>query len=141
MTNMTRDEALAFIAEGTRTGHLATVRTDGRPHVAPVWFVVDGDDIVFNTGAESVKGKNLANERRASISVDTSTPPYAHVVASGPITISEDPDDLIRYATRIGGRYMGADRADEYGARNGVPGEYLIRLHCERISGAMNVSD
>jgi hypothetical protein len=73
--------------------------------------------------------------------VDTGTPPFAHVVASGPITITEDPDDLIEYATRIGGRYMGEGRADEFGARNGVPGEYLVRLHCERISGASNVSD
>ena len=141
MGNMTRDEALAFIAEGTRTGHLATVRADGRPHVAPIWFVVDGDDIVFNTGAASVKGRNLAREGQASISIDVAVPPYSFVIASGPVTISEDPDDLLAYATRIGGRYMGQDRADEFGARNGVPGEFLVRLHCERLSGAVNVTE
>jgi nitroimidazol reductase NimA-like FMN-containing flavoprotein (pyridoxamine 5'-phosphate oxidase superfamily) len=43
---MTPDEALAFLAEGTRTGKLATAQ-GGRPHVAPVWFVVDADDLVF----------------------------------------------------------------------------------------------
>ena len=141
MDSMTRDEALAFIAEGTRTGHLATVRADGRPHVAPIWFVVDGDDIVFNTGAASVKGRNLAREGQASISIDVAVPPYSFVIASGPVTISEDPDDLLAYATRIGGRYMGQDRADEFGARNGVPGEFLVRLHCERLSGAVNVTE
>ena len=141
MDSMTRDEALAFIAEGTRTGHLATVRADGRPHVAPIWFVVDGDDIVFNTGAASVKGRNLAREGQASISIDVAVPPYSFVIASGQVTISEDPEDLLAYATRIGGRYMGQDRADEFGARNGVPGEFLVRLHCERLSGAVNVTE
>ena len=41
----------AFVSEGTRTGKLATVRADGRPHVVPIWFVLDGDDLVFTTGA------------------------------------------------------------------------------------------
>jgi PPOX class probable F420-dependent enzyme len=141
MRTMTRDEALVFLAQGSRTGHLATVRADGRPHVTPIWFIVDGDDIVFNTGATSVKGKNLTREGNAAISVDTGAPAYAHVVVSGPITITEDPDDLVTYATRIGGRYMGEERADEFGARNGVPGEFLVRLHCERVSGVENVSD
>ena len=141
MTKMTRDECFAFIRSGTRTGHLATVRADGRPHVAPIWFVIDDEDIVFNTGATSVKGRNLAREGRASISIDDGTSPYSFVVASGLVTISEDPEDLLDFATRIGGRYMGAGRADEYGRRNGVPGEYLVRLHCERISGVANVSD
>jgi PPOX class probable F420-dependent enzyme len=139
-TRMTVDEALTFIAEGTRTGHLATVRADGRPHVAPVWFVVDGGDIVFNTGHDSVKGRNLLREGRASISIDAPEPPYSFVVASGPITISEDPPDLLHFATSIGRRYMGPDRADEYGRRNGVPGELLVRIHCEKVSGALNVS-
>jgi len=140
MHKMTRDEALTFIAEGTRTGHLATVRSDGRPHVAPVWFVVDGGDIVFNTGKDSVKGRNLVREGRASISVDDAVAPYSFVVASGPVTISSDPVDLLSSATRIGGRYMGSDRADEYGMRNGVPGELLVRLRCTTISGVHDVS-
>ena len=48
MRSMTRDEAMAFLAEGTRTGKLATIRKDGSPNVAPIWFVVDGDSLVFN---------------------------------------------------------------------------------------------
>jgi len=141
MNEMSRDEALAYIARGTRTGHVATTRSDGRPHVAPIWFVVDGEDIVFNTGGTSVKGRNLKREGRASISIDDATAPYSFVVASGPVSITEDHDELLDFATRIGGRYMGADRAEEYGRRNGVPGEYLVRLHCERLSGVNAVSD
>jgi len=50
---MSPEEIREFLAHGTRTGKLATVRANGAPHVAPVWFVLDGDDLVFNTGARA----------------------------------------------------------------------------------------
>jgi len=62
------------------------------------------------------------------------------VIAEGPVTLSEDPHELIATATEVGGRYMGNDRAQEYGKRNGVPGEYVARMRCERISGGTDVS-
>jgi nitroimidazol reductase NimA-like FMN-containing flavoprotein (pyridoxamine 5'-phosphate oxidase superfamily) len=43
-------QAREVLAAGTHTGKLATVRANGSPHVAPVWFVLDGDDLVFTTG-------------------------------------------------------------------------------------------
>jgi len=140
MHKFTREEALDFIAAGAPTGHLATTRADGRPHVAPIWFIVDGDQIVFNTGASTVKGRNLAREGWASISVDDAKPPFTYVIAEGPVTVSEDPQDLISTASEVGGRYMGSDRAEEYGKRNGVPGEYVVRMRCERISGGSDVN-
>ncbi|MCL1593855.1 MAG: PPOX class F420-dependent oxidoreductase [Actinomycetia bacterium] len=141
MEQFTRTQALAFMAQGAPTGHLATTREDGRPHVAPIWFIIDGDDVVFNTGSSSVKGRNLAREGRAAITVDDPQPPFAYVIAEGPVIISEDPADLIATATEIGGRYMGQLKAESYGKRNAVPGEYVVRMRCDRISGARNVSD
>jgi PPOX class probable F420-dependent enzyme len=130
---MTDDEWRAFASEGTRTGKLSTVRADGRPHLAPVWFVLDGDDLVFNTGKETVKGRNLARDPRVSLCVDDERPPYAFVVCEGTATISEDPDELLKWAIRIGGRYMGADRGEEFGRRNAVPGELLVRVHVDKV--------
>jgi PPOX class probable F420-dependent enzyme len=130
---MTDDEWRAFVSAGTRTGKLSTVRADGRPHLAPVWFVLDGDDLVFNTGKDTVKGRNLARDPRVSLCVDDERPPYAFVVCEGTATISEDPDELLKWATRIGGRYMGADRGEEFGRRNAVPGELLVRVHVDKV--------
>ena len=59
MPTMTRTEAVDFLAVGTRTGDLATASPQGAPHVAPVWFVVDGDDLVFTTSRDSIKGRHL----------------------------------------------------------------------------------
>jgi len=130
----------AFLLHGTRTGKLAWVGADGAPHVAPIWFVLDGDDVVFNTGAETGKGRALRREGRASLVVDDETPPYGFVKVDGPVSLSDELEEVRRFAALIGGRYMGADRAAEYGARNGVPGELLVRLHARRVTAHFDVA-
>jgi PPOX class probable F420-dependent enzyme len=132
---MTRERAYALLAEGTRTGKLATVRADGRPHVAPVWFVLHGDDLVFNTGAETLKGRALRRDPRAALSVDVEAPPYAFVTVEGAVTIETDPDAMLPYSIEIARRYLGDDLADQFGRRNAVPGELLVRLHPTHIVG------
>ena len=137
-------DALAFLAsDPPHTGKLATVRLDGSPHIAPIWFVVDDDDgsLVFNTAADSLKGRALRRDPRAALCVDDERPPFSFVTVNGTVEISEDPAELVRWATIIGGRYMGADRAREYGTRNGVAGELLCRLYPTRIVSGFNVSD
>lgn len=140
---MSDDEVRAFLTgPPVRPGMLATVRADGRPHVAPIWFDLDDDDaLVFNTGAETVKGRNLAREGRASLCVDDDRPPFSFVVVEGTVEISDHLPDVLHWATRIGGRYMGQDRAAEYGARNGVPGELLVRVRPERVVSAADLAD
>lgn len=130
-----------FLSDGTRTGKVAWVAADGAPHVAPIWFVLDGDDVVFNTGADTGKGRALAREGRASLVVDDEAPPYSFVKLDGPVTLSDDLDEVRRFATTIGGRYMGAERAEEFGARNGVPGELLVRLHPTRVIAGFDIAD
>jgi PPOX class probable F420-dependent enzyme len=125
---MSKDEMIAFVKKGTRTGHIATVRADGRPHVAPIWFVVDGDDIVFTSWHESVKVRNIVRTGYAALSIDDPQPPYAFVVVEGPVTIDPDPAASRHWATENGHRYMGAERGDELGARNGIEGEWVFRL-------------
>jgi PPOX class probable F420-dependent enzyme len=131
----------AFVSEGTRTGKLATTRHDGRPHVVPIWFVLDGTDFVFNTGEHTIKGRSLQRTGIAALCVDDPRPPYAFVSVTGTVSISTDADELLRWATAIGGRYMGADRAEEFGRRNAVPGELLVRLHADHVFAEADVAD
>jgi PPOX class probable F420-dependent enzyme len=130
---MGREEARAFLEHGTRTAKVATTGKDGRPHVMPVWFVLDGEELVFTTRGDSVKGRHLRRDPRIALVVDDERPPFAFVHLRGRAALSEDPHELVRYATQIGGRYMGADRADEFGRRNGAPGELLVRVTVERM--------
>ncbi|MEE4590341.1 PPOX class F420-dependent oxidoreductase [Streptomyces sp. DSM 41524] len=139
--NMTKDQWQKFVSEGTRTAKLATVRADGSPHLAPVWFLLDGDDLVFNTGQETVKGRNLARDGRLAICVDDDRPPFAFVTLRGRAELIDDLGQVRDWATRIAARYMGEDRAEEYGARNGVPGELLVRVRIDKVLALSGVAE
>jgi PPOX class probable F420-dependent enzyme len=138
---MTDDQRREFLQAGTRTAIVSTVRADGRPHAAPVWFVLDGDDVLFNTGADTVKGRNLARDARATITVDDSEPPYSFVTLEGTVVLADNPPDSLRWATALCARYRGAERADQFGRRNAVPGEYLVRFTPTRITALAGLAD
>jgi PPOX class probable F420-dependent enzyme len=137
---MTEAEWRAFVSAGTRTGKAGVTRADGTPHVTPIWFVLDGDDLVFTTGAPGVKARALRRDPRICVSVDDQAPPYAFVSLWGEASLSGDLDELLRWATAIGGRYMGADRAREFGARNAVPEELLVRVRITRVIAQREVA-
>ena len=134
-------DVVAFLSEGTRTGMLGYLASDGRPLVAPVWFVVDDGELVFNTGKNSAKGRALARDPRVVMCVDDPRPPYSFVQVQGVASISEDPQDVLDVATRAGGRYMGAGRAQEFGRRNGVPGELVVRIRPSKVHHTFDVAD
>jgi PPOX class probable F420-dependent enzyme len=144
MYEMTREQWLQFVLSGTRTGKLATNRANGSPHVTPIWFLIDttptGDDIVFTTHGTSLKAKSLRREPRFAICVDDQQPPYSYVLLEAEATLTEDLDELRTWATNLGARYMGKDRADEYGARNAVPGEFLVRGRITRVFARAEIS-
>jgi PPOX class probable F420-dependent enzyme len=135
------DRVVGFLSAGTRTGMLGYVAADGRPLVAPVWFVVDDGQLVFNTGRDTSKGRALARDSRVVICVDDPHPPYSFVQVQGVATVTEDPQDVLDIATRTGARYMGADRADEFGRRNAVPDELVVRVRPTKVIAGFDISD
>ena len=138
---MTEAEYRSFLLDHVRTASLATVRPDGRPHVAPVWFDLDGDTFVLTTGENTVKGRNMRRDPRVSLCIDDQEPPFRFAVIEGIARLTAEDTDLLHWTTRIGGRYMGAQRADEYGQRNAAPGELLVRVTPQKILAYKNISD
>jgi PPOX class probable F420-dependent enzyme len=137
---MTEDQIREFLAFGTRTAKVATVAGDGRPHVMPVWFVLDGEELVFTTGRDTLKGRHLRREPRIALCVDDDQPPFAFVSVRGRARLIEEADDLLDWATRIAERYVGPDQAEAYGRRNAVPTELLVRVTPERIVAEADVA-
>jgi PPOX class probable F420-dependent enzyme len=133
-------EVTAFLAEGTRTGKLATASPTGVPHVAPVWFLVDGDDLVFTTNRDTVKGRQLAANPRAALSADVEAYPYTFVMVRGPVSTEHGAADLLSWATRIAERYVPAGQAEAYGRRNAVESELLCRLRIKRAVGYSDIA-
>jgi hypothetical protein len=140
MRQLSAAEARAFLLERPRPATLATVRADGRPHAAPIWFALDGDAVVFTTWHTTVKAANLRRDPRVCLCVDDHAPPFAFVIIEGVASLSEEPAALRDWAARIAGRYMGAEQAEAYGERNGVPGEILVRVQPTRIIGQAEIA-
>jgi PPOX class probable F420-dependent enzyme len=140
MASLSDPEVRDFLTRGTRTGKLGYLAASGRPLVTPVWFILDGDSLVFNTGEKTAKGRALARDPRATLCVDLEEPPFAFVQVQGEAELSEDPAELLRTATAIAARYMGAERAEEYGQRNAVPGELVVRMRPVKVLAVFNIS-
>ena len=64
----------------------------------------------------------------------------ARLASSCPLAPSVG-DEVLAWATKLGGRYMGEDRAEAFGRRNAVPGELLVRIHPSRTIGEKDVAD
>ena len=102
--------------------------------------MLEDDTLVFNTGQDTAKGRYLARDSRVSLCVDLEEPPYAFVQVQGEAELSADRGELIRTATAIGARYMGADRAAEFGQRNAVPGELVVRIRPVKVVANFDIS-
>ena len=133
-------ESRTFLLSRTRTAKLATVRADGRPHIAPIWFALDGDTIVFTTWHTTVKATNMRRDPRVSLCVDDETPPFAYAQIEGTAQLLAEPNELAYWATRIAGRYMGEALAETYGKRNGVVGELLVRVTPTKLLFQQNIA-
>jgi PPOX class probable F420-dependent enzyme len=142
MKDMSPEEARRFLLNTARTGKLATVREDGRPHVTAIWFDLDGETLVFTTWHKSVKTKNLRHDPRVSMCVDDERPPYAYVIVEGTAEITDPPDEeRLYWATRIATRYMGEELGRVFGKRNGVSGEHIVRVTPTKIIGHKGIQD
>ncbi len=141
MRTLSDAECRAFLLERPRTATLATVREDGRPHVVPIWFDLDGDTLIFTTWHTTVKAKNMRRDPRVCICVDDETPPFAFVQIEGTAAFSDDPEQRLYWATRIAGRYMGAELATAYGQRNSVEGELVVRVTPTKIIAQKEIED
>jgi PPOX class probable F420-dependent enzyme len=140
VASITDPEVHAFLTEGTRTGKLGYLSASGRPLVTPVWFVVEDGELVFNTRKESVKGRSLTRDPRATMVVDLEREPYGFVQVQGTAELSEDPAELLRTAIAISARYVGPGRAEEFGRRNGGAGNFVVRVRPAKVIAFFNMT-
>jgi len=151
MTEMSKREIMRFLMQGTLTGKLATVKKDNSPHIVPVWFVLDEihkrrggrgiGDIVFMTGIDSLKAKNIQRNNKISFCVDDQTPLFSFVTVFGIARIYHNNQTKLKWATRIAERYMGKDMAEAYGKRNSGEDEIVIRVEPTRILAEKDIAN
>jgi len=137
---MSPQEVRSFLDEGARTAALATVDADGAPHVVPVWFVRDGDDLVITTMSSSVKARNMAHSPRVALTVDEERMPLSFVTVRGTATLITNPSDLLAWTTRMAHRYV-PDDAEEVGRRNAAIDDMIVRIRLEKVVGIADLAE
>ena len=130
---MTVEQRRAFLTRGTPAAVLATVRADGRPHAVPVWFALDGDDILLNTSEETVKAANILRDPRVAVLVHDDAPPYAFAMVEGVAEVSRDPGEIRRGSEPIARRYLDGDAAEGWIQYATAPGKVLVRVRPTRV--------
>ena len=143
MPEMSKDEIRNFLLQGTFTGKLGTINKNGTPHVVPIWFTLDDEDnIIFNTGKNPVKAKNIQRDNRVRLCVDDQIPLFSFVTIDGIAEIiSNKPIEIFEWAKIIASRYMGSDKAEEYGKRNSSEGELLLKIKPTKVVSQKDLAE
>jgi PPOX class probable F420-dependent enzyme len=137
---MSDADAWAFLREGSRTATFASVRADGTPHAVPTWYAVDGDELTFTTWHTNVKAANIRQRPAVVLVVQDPQPPYSYVSVEGEARLIDDLEQCRSVSTLLGAKYMGEERAEEFGKRNGVRGELVVRIRPTKVFGEANIA-
>ncbi len=85
---------------------LATISPSGQPQATPVWFILDGDQILINTSKGRVKLRNLTANPRVALEIHDLANPYQYVQIRGKV-VKIDPTVGARDIDRLSQRYRG----------------------------------
>ncbi|MFD5156743.1 hypothetical protein ACFWMJ_01480 [Streptomyces hawaiiensis] len=96
---------------------------------------------MLTTEKDGVKGRDLTRDGRFAFCVDDDHPPYAFVILPGHAETSAHADEMPHWGGLLGARYMGEDRTQEYAARNGGPGNLLVRAHIDKVIAFNGIAD
>jgi len=98
------------LLEGQALAHLATTRSDGSPHVTPVWIDHDGDVILVDARVDRVKAANMRSRPAVALSIVDPANPYRYMAISGRVA-SWSEDGWREHMNSLARRYL---KVDEY---------------------------
>jgi len=118
---MTVEERGAFLAD-VHVGILSIARSGKGPLALPIWYQYEDGDVVIGMGGSSLKAKLLRRAGRATMTVQTETPPYKYVMVEGPVVVLHEQRDDLAMASR----YLGPALGKWYAENNPSTNESVI---------------
>jgi PPOX class probable F420-dependent enzyme len=107
------DSDVRRVLDGTSLAHIATVLPDGSPHSVPVWVGTHGDRIVFLTGPDSRKARNLRRDPRVAMSIVPADNPFEPVAVRGRAVEWLEGDAAWEIIDRLAMKYVGGPYSRE----------------------------
>lgn len=117
MPALTTSEHDEFLAQPGILCRIATVTADGAPHVTPVWFIREGEDVFVTPRAQSSWLENVRREPRVALTIDEEAHPYRKVTLEGRARVVHELGEDDRWRDlygRIATRYVPAESAEAY---------------------------
>ena len=120
-----------WIRTGKHFAHFATAMNDGWPQVTPVWYDVEGDQIIVNTAEGRLKWKDVKRDPRVSVEIMDETNPYHYVMIKGRVVdITTEGGDA--HIDKLAKKYLGVD---SYPNRTPTETRVILRIEPEKVSG------
>ena len=128
-------ESARALLESNELAHLATLNSDGRPHVTCAWVGLEGDEIVLGTLGDQRKLRNMRRDPRVALSVaSTKVNEWGlaeYVVVNGSARVTEGgAPELLQHLAYT---YLGPDVV--FPAMPNPPDGYVTRITVESIGG------
>ena len=102
------DPEVRRVLDGTPIAHLATLLPDGSPHSVPLWVGTRGEHVVFLTGPDSRKARNLRGDPRVALSLTPADAPFPPVILRGRVVGWLDGEEGWAAVDEIAVKYTGA---------------------------------
>jgi PPOX class probable F420-dependent enzyme len=125
---VTFDDATRRLLDGKNFATVATLNPDGGPHSSVVWFIRDGDAILFSTSSTRKKARNLARDPRISVTVFELENPYNSVEIRGSAELLDDPEKAL--PMRLSHRYLGIDPPAESDEQTRL----IVRVTAQKVT-------
>jgi PPOX class probable F420-dependent enzyme len=123
------------LLESTALAHLVTLNPDGSPQVTIVWVGLDGDEIVIGHLPEHRKIRNIRNDSRVALSVETSernaTGLNEYLVINGTARVTEG--GAAELLQDLAHTYLGPEV--RFPPMDNPPSGYITHISVDRISG------
>jgi len=110
---MTPEERDAFLAD-VHVGVLAVDEPGRGPMALPIWYCYVDGVVEIGMSGNSLKARLLRDAGRATMTVQTETPPYRYVSVEGPVTV----DAVQRDDLEMASRYLGPELGKWYAEHN-----------------------
>jgi general stress protein 26 len=128
------DEQVRAVLAQSEIVRLTTVQSDGYPHTVPVWFMLDGDDLIVFSGSEAQKVKNVQQNNKGNISFGGDPAGSPCYTILGDIEIEDDLDHAL--TARITYHYEKPKKAEEFLTEWKDDPHVILRLKPKRIINA-----
>lgn len=129
MAEIFTDRQKAYLAY-PRYAILTTLMSDGGPQSTVIWYIRDGDDLVFTSEADALKVRNMHRDSRVSLVVADGG---RYVSVRGKVEIDENDEIAAQWLLRIAKRYYGEEEGqNQFNDFHKKP-YALIRLKPDRI--------